>query len=188
MRYYTGIGSRNVPVEIARLQVKIGTVLAKSGVTLLTGGAIGSDYNFLNGASKVNQQLTQVWRPSNLDGKLNAGKIPFGKPHIPVYYIEEDDFQKARRYLIDNKILTYFDKMDVYSQWLHARNYYQVFSTYEVAPSEFVVYYARESNGVVGGGTRTAVGVARNEGILTYNLYLRHQREDFMDKLKGGNL
>ncbi|QYW06177.1 hypothetical protein KASIA_p133 [Shewanella phage vB_SspS_KASIA] len=184
MKYYTGVGSRSVPTDIARLQVKIGTVLAKSGVTLLTGGAIGSDYNFLDGAAKFNQHLTQVWRPSNPDGKLNAGKMPFGKPHIPVYYIEEEDFQKARHYLIDNKILPYFDKMDVYAQWLHARNYYQVFSTYEVAPSEFVVYYARESNGVVEGGTRTAVGIARNEDIPTYNLFIPSQRVKFMEMIK----
>lgn len=179
MRYYTGVGSRGVSGEISRLQAKIGRTLAIKGFTLLTGGAIGSDYNFLEGSSRIDQSLSQVWRPTNQDGSLSEGKVPFGKPHISVFYIQEDDFQKAREYLISNKILPYFDKMDVYAQWLHARNYYQVFSTYDIAPSEFVVYYAKEWNGVVEGGTRTAVGIARNEDIPTYNLFLEKELKDF---------
>jgi hypothetical protein len=184
MRYYTGVGSRNVPPSIARLQKRIGTILAKKGFTLLTGGAIGSDYNFLNGASAIDPELTQVWRPLSPDGKLIVGKLPFGKPHIPVYYIEEDDFQKSRRYLVDKGILPYFDKMEMYAQGLHARNYFQIFSTFEVVPSEFVVYYAREFKGVVDGGTRTAVGVGRNEGVPTYNLFIPSQRDMFMEMIK----
>lgn len=74
--------------------------------------------------------------------------------------------------------------MDVYVQWLHARNYFQVFSTYEVAPPEFVVYYARESNGVVEGGTRSAVDIGRNEGIPTYNLFITSQRVKFMEMIE----
>ena len=185
MRYYTGVGSRDVPAEIARLQKRIGRELAKKGFSLLTGGATGSDYNFLYGACRVNPELAQVWRPVISNQEPSAGSIPSFAKGVSIHYIDEDEFEFARHYMITEGVLPTFDGMDAVSQNLHARNYYQIFSIFVVAPSEFVVYYAKEFRGVVRGGTRSAVGVGRVEGIPTYNLYYPEQRDAFLTMIEG---
>lgn len=53
---------------------------------------------------------------------------------------------------------------------LHARNVHQVLGKSLDSPSLFVVFYAREREGQVEGGTATAVNLARSRGIRTFNL------------------
>jgi hypothetical protein len=54
---------------------------------------------------------------------------------------------------------------------LHSRNVLQVLGDKLDTPSKFVLYYAKEKDGEVAGGTRTAVMLARELDIPTLNWY-----------------
>lgn len=72
---------------------------------------------------------------------------------------------------IAQSLVPHYEYLDFWSRWLHARNVCQILGLDLKTPSDFVLYWAYEKNGVVRGGTRTAVNLARRCGIPTYNLY-----------------
>ena len=53
--YYTGIGSRQTPISILKLITNLAVVLRLSGYTLRSGGAVGADTAFENGARSEKQ-------------------------------------------------------------------------------------------------------------------------------------
>ena len=52
MKYYTGVGSREIPNEIIALMKRVSSKLSKSGWVLRSGGAVGADSAFESGANK----------------------------------------------------------------------------------------------------------------------------------------
>lgn len=182
-KFWTGIGSRyNVSHELQTRQIAIGKHLSEKGWTLLTGGAAGSDFNFLQGSSlgSLCDEISQshVIRPVN--NKYYKGqqtitrKGSYGYPAI-VEYMEVEDFERAVEYYFSKGIFSEksFNKMSEIAQQLHARNFYQIMDEKGVARSELVVYSAPEDRwGNVSGGTRTAVAIARLEGVPSYNIKL----------------
>ncbi len=186
-RYWTGIGSRKNISEILRSQqFVIGTLMSSKNWTLLTGGAEGSDYNFLDGSSTEKfPSDEEAWKVSHV---IRPNKYQNFKGYkelaCTIEYMEEDDFYMAKAYFIRNKIFTkkQFEKMEEVVQHLHARNFFQIFDTYGKVRSEYVLYAAPENRwGIVSGGTRTAVAIARIENIPTFNLKLKGQYAAFLE-------
>jgi len=63
----------------------------------------------------------------------------------------------------------------------HARNCQQVCGQDMEAPVDFVLFWAPEENGTVKGGTATAVFLAREMKIPTFNLREEETRERWLD-------
>lgn len=60
---YAGIGSRDTPTDIYNLELQISARLARSGWTLRTGGARGSDTAFLLGSHTPEGYKAEVYLP-----------------------------------------------------------------------------------------------------------------------------
>lgn len=54
---YAGIGSRQTPDDILELMHRIGSTLAINGFTLRSGGAVGADTAFEQGAVSIGNLL-----------------------------------------------------------------------------------------------------------------------------------
>lgn len=171
MKYYTGIGSRSTPKEIKELMTTLGTCLAENGWTLRSGGAEGADTAFEQGWLK--------WADSH---RNEAEEDPLAQIFLPwegfcgkftsmignVIVQSEHKIEKAEE--IASQIHPYWDNCKPAVRTLHTRNVFQVLGPKLNEPSTFVLFWAPEKNGVVQGGTATAVHLARKRGINTYNL------------------
>lgn len=164
--WYTGIGSRNTPPEVLEQMQSIARQLAELGFGLRSGRATGADAAFQKGATEADG-IKVIYIPE-------AG---FGDPKVDT----KDNF------VVDGELRTIgmayaksvhrkWSKVSEYGTWLHARNMCQVYGhTFENGvfirkPSDFVLYWAPEENGIVKGGTATAVMLARKAGVLTINM------------------
>ena len=58
--YYTGIGSRETPIEIQKLFINVGRYLAKKKLILRSGGANGADQAFEKGCDLVSGKKRNI--------------------------------------------------------------------------------------------------------------------------------
>lgn len=171
MKFYTGIGSRKTPKEILELMRQLGESLANDGWTLRSGAAEGADTAFMQGWLKwagshrdeaEENPLAQIYLPwENFCGQTSRmiGNVIVQSPH---------KLEKAEE--IVSKVHPYWKNCGPAARVLHTRNVFQVLGAKLNEPSKFVLYWAPEKNGIVQGGTATAVHLARQHGITTYNL------------------
>lgn len=169
MKYYTGIGSRNISGEERELIFNIAVKMSEEGYTLRSGGAEGSDTAFEEGCLSVSGEL-EVYRPTR-------------SPNMKGYHLVPNDLQfnyAKTRLSID--IIPWFSYMKPYSQRIHSRNFYQVVGFDNVC-SHVTIYASDEDEEGVKGGTRTAVMVSRSLKIPTYNLRIPEQRNTLLKKI-----
>jgi len=161
MKYWTGVGSREVPPKFALYMQSIAIRMSNAGYTLRSGGAGGSDTIF---QKEVDPDLTQIWIPWK-----GFNKFCKDGNHI---VISDKSFNIAREFYLDTGIIPWFDRMKQGAQKLHARNYFQVVGKEGLGEpkSEVCIYYAEMNGNEPKGGTRSAVMVARYFGIPCYNL------------------
>lgn len=154
----TIIGTRNpTKKELLKLK-KIAEDLHEKGYILRSGGAKGCDavINHLE-----NVEIYIPWEGYNdfyHDGKR---VFVFGKSNLEERALE-----------IVGKIHPYYNNLSQGVKKLHARNVFQIFGFRKIERSEatsVVHFVADEKNGVVKGGTATAVNIARKLKILTHN-------------------
>lgn len=150
MRYYTAIGSREVPKEIGELMTQIGVKLEELGYTLRSGFAPGSD---LAWSAKVkNKEIFIPWKS-------------FGEGIVP----QETEF--AHNLL--KEIHPAYDKLSQGAMKLHLRNVNQVLGRNLDTPSLFLICWAKtDKQGTPTGGTRTAWMVAKKYNIPCFNLFI----------------
>jgi hypothetical protein len=151
---YSGVGSRETPKDIFSLMELLAAKLAENGVTLRSGGADGADTAFENGAKTHPKTPMEIYLPWK----------GFNKRSCPMVPIPPAAFSLAR------KIHPAWDRCSQAAQKLHARNTMQVLGANLDSPAAFVLFWASEQAGKVQGGTATAVHLARQHGIPTYNL------------------
>lgn len=181
-KYWTGIGSREVSDEIATLQIAIGENMAKRGYILLSGGAGGSDENFLKGVCNVDATLAEVWWPWH---NFRMDEIDFDTSGVTYEVPSKYMSQVAAVYYEESGIMPWFGNMKQGAQKLHGRNYNQIFSGQSTPASRVVIYAAPENaKGEIKGGTRSGVLIARNEGVPTYNITIPEQKGKLL-KLLG---
>lgn len=154
---YTGIGSRQSPKEILELIEKIARKLAKDGYLLRSGGAPGADTSFEKGCDKERgaKEIYLPWQGFN----KNTSKLVHPMPEA---------FNLAQ------EIHPAWSKCSPAAKKLHARNIHQVLGTNLDSPVKFVLFWAETKNQKVEGGTATAVNLAIQLNIPTFNL-LEHQ-------------
>ena len=146
--YYTGIGSRETPINVLAHMTEIANKLQLRGYTLRSGGAEGADTAFENGST-----LKEIYLPWY---KFNDNKSHLFSP-------TQEAFEMA------GKIHPDWDKLSWGAQKLHARNVHQVLGKDLKTPSEFLVCWTK--NGKESGGTATAIKLAKLHNILVFNLY-----------------
>jgi hypothetical protein len=176
-KIYTGIGSREVPENVFEAMSTEAYHLAGKGYTLRSGGAKGSDSAFQWGhecyysdinAVITNQEIYIPWVNFKMEEYLSTSSniIP---QHLNTACME-----------IAASVHPHWDKCSAGAKKLHARNVCQILGDGLFIPSDFVLFYAKEVNGIVQGGTATAVNIARKFNVPTINMFY----PDWSDKLE----
>lgn len=148
IKYYTGIGSRETPIEIGNMINKIAIKLEKLGYFCRSGGAQGSDTYFTENIK--NKEVFVPWKS-------------FGEGIVP----QETEFAHS----LLKEIHPVYDKLSQGALKLHLRNVNQVLGGDLKTPSSFLICWAKtDKQGKPLGGTRTAWMVAEKYNIPCFNL------------------
>ena len=185
---YTGIGSRETPEDILLLMEIAGRLLCDRGWRLRSGGAIGADSAFYAGArmssrfAEVNAEIYLPWNGVEYD-RVNHLK----HWHDPVngFYDSTMFSTWEDTFAIASEIHGGFDRCKQGARAMHRRNVYQILGTSLQDPTRFVIFWAepKGKQGLVSGGTNTAVQLARKHNIEVINMYTdegRRRVEDFI--------
>ena len=147
-KYFTGIGSRETPLDILDFMYYIGYWLAKSGYILRSGGADGADTYFEAGfdEAQAEKEIFLPWpgfngHTSSLCHQLDGAKESVKKLHPTPKKLTPGAWK------------------------LHARNVHQVLGRELTEPSKFVICWTKSR-----GGTQQAIRVANYFGVPVYNL------------------
>lgn len=155
MKYYAGIGARELPTEIYDLMVLIGIWMAEENWILRSGGAKGADTAFETGCDKAKGEKEIFLPQKGYNGN------PSQLYNIPeeAYHLANSKWDLSKRnQLVKN---------------LYARNCQQILGTNLDCPSALVICWTR--NGEPIGGTGKAIQIAREFKIPVINLF--HQQE-----------
>lgn len=150
---YAGVGSRLTPALGLSIMEGAAEVLAKKGLLLRSGGAPGADMAFEWGCYRGNgrKEIFLPWR------RFNGNSSPLFRPTAEAEEIAALCHPNWRA-------------CTPIARKLHARNCQQVCGEHLDDPVDFVLFWANERNGLVEGGTATAVYLARQLEIPTFNL------------------
>lgn len=165
--YFTAVGSRKGPPEMFPLMMDLCEYIVQAKkLKGRSGGADFMDTAAHMGCLKVAPDAIDIWVPEpNFRGMQRM------YPENAIVLTEEMR-NEAERILDETGVCRYLEKIKSdYTKMLWCRNVWQVLGWDGEPNSEFVSYYAPESDkGVVEGGTRFAVYLARFYGIETYNI------------------
>lgn len=155
-KFYAGIGSRQTPQSIQKVETDLARKLAEDGWILRSGHAVGSDRAFEAGASQVNQDL-QVFLPftRNVDLKpwhILGPSLPSWPEALSVSAIYHPGWTNLKE----------TDRV------LHGRNAYQILGPTLQEPVAMVVCWT--DGGDEEGGTAQALRIARAREIPIINL------------------
>lgn len=164
MKYYTGVGSREVPSDIYEVMYSFAAKIAQKGWILRSGGASGSDTAFETGCDSVGgkKEIYLPWKGFN----NNNSDL-----HSSAYAHEAIQ--------IAMKIHPAWNGLTPTAKKLHSRNCFQVLGEDLQTPSKFVVCWTKDGKDV--GGTRTAIVLARQHKIPVYNLAI----DRCLEKIRG---
>lgn len=151
MRFLTGIGSRETPIEIKSIIFDLAEKFAKSGYTLRSGGADGSDKFWEEAYDKCNgkKEIFLPWK--NFNNNLSF-----------LFHIPKDAYRVAQ------SVHPAWHKLSLGAKKLHARNIMQVLGADLKTPSELVICWTKHGDKT--GGTRTAIILAERHEIPVFNL------------------
>jgi hypothetical protein len=160
---YTGVGSRKTPPNILEFMTKIALKAQSKGYILRSGGAIGADKAFENGAGN----LKDIYYANDALPKNNplANKaLEIAAQFHPCFY-----------------------KCNDYVQRLHARNVFQVMGRFIKEPSQCVVCWtpdgciSHSTRSISTGGTGTAISIAEHFKVPVYNLARKDHLNIFLN-------
>lgn len=192
MAAYTGIGSRETPVEIAGVMEDAAFRLARMGFVLRSGKAAGADAAFQQGVQKyvtdngINffQHLAEIYIPwkgfKGGDGLIDDWDITLASVD------KRFPDQAEMRWDWVKEVHGGWERLSQGDRKLHERNIHQLFgenlSDAFLNQSKFVLYYAPETRkGDPKGGTATAVNLAKKSSIRTLNL-LHDKNHEVLEK------
>ncbi|WWC81775.1 hypothetical protein [Burkholderia phage vB_BpP_HN03] len=170
---YAGIGSRETPDDVLAIMEDVGFQLAELGFMLRSGGALGADTAFEQGAKRGNGAM-EIFIPWN--GFNGHGS---DEHHIiPPFYV--DHVTMAGNYHPN------WAACKMAARKLHTRNLYQVLGIDLEDHSDFVICWTK--GGQRQGGTGQALRVASTYSIPIFDLALEPAYEEldiFVNKLLG---
>jgi hypothetical protein len=166
MKYYTGIGTRDLSDTFAELIFGYANQLAQLKYTLRSGGAGGCDSAFELACDEIGGQkeIFIPWRKfSDNDDHISLDDLD--KTLVDTAQTIAEQFHPSWQYLKFG------------ARKLHTRNVFQVLGQDLQTPSEFVVCYTND--GTASGGTGQAMRIADAYNIPIYNIH----NSDDQDKL-----
>lgn len=182
--YYTGVGSRTITEDEKALLIAIGFKLAKKGYILRSGGAKGSDSAFQTGVLSYCATLplddftSRAYIYTPWVGFLN------GLPSIDLIKYKVPVFTEKHKQLV-TEIHPAPGSLTLSTLKLHMRNLNQVMGDNLDSPSKFLICCSDPSNdGLVSGGTRTAVVYAKMNNIPVYNLRVEEDKQKILHFLE----
>jgi hypothetical protein len=160
-KFYAGIGSRETPQDVLNAMQEIAYQLGSKGYVLRSGGAIGADTAFFNGANKQGLPIPKVYLPS---AWFN------GYRHCPIlgFFDSTTAPTWSEALALVDKYHPAPEKLSEFARKLMARNAYQVLSTTLKDPVDFVICWTK--GGKLVGGTAQAMKIAMDFGVPIYNL------------------
>ena len=163
-KYYTGIGSRETPVDIKLIMAKIGYKMASFGYTLRSGAAYGADESFEKGCDEFggDKEIYLPWKYFN-NHRSNLFKV------------------SAAAMDTVNEFHPTGNRLKEASRKLMARNAYQILGSDLKTPSKIVICWTPD--GKLIGGTAQAIRIANHYNIPVYNLAVDEDCEELFLKL-----
>lgn len=152
---YAGIGSRDTPPEVLAIMTKLAKRLDELGFILRSGGAMGTDSAFEDGAE--NKEIFLPWPGFN---NRNS----------------EYDSPSSEAFRVAEMIHDGWQYLKPGAQKLMARNSHQILGADMRSPADFVVCWTPDSvekshqHGRSTGGTGQAIDLADRFGIPVFNL------------------
>lgn len=149
-KFYTGIGSRDTPLDTLIFMEDEAFLMAEQGFTLRSGGANGADTAFEKGADKGagSKEIYLPWRNFNKNTSLlyppTKAAMEMAKSYHPAW-----------------------ERLNRPVRLLHARNCHQVLGLDLMTPSEGL--WCWTLNGAIKGGTATAIKIAHDYNIPVVN-------------------
>src|SRR6056297_493208 len=129
MKYYSGIGSRNIPQDIKNIMYKLGSKLAKEGYILRSGGAKGADTAFEKGVADKQGDM-EIYLPYN---SYQNRKKDNENYFVPTNF---NNYKKA--VLIADKFHPTFHELSATEKKFIVRDIYQVLGRDLKTLSDFV--------------------------------------------------
>ncbi len=148
--YYAGIGSRETPKELEEDCKAIAVALGEAGLTLRSGGAIGADTYFEDGAEGFPMEIY-----------LHKGDGEFSLDNM------DDDIVKEAE-AIARRFHKRHHTWSTNTKKLMTRNTFQVLGKDLKTPSKFIVCWTED--GKASGGTGQAMRIAKHYNIPIFNL------------------
>lgn len=188
MKFYTGIGSRETPIEILDEMKYLASKLSEKYFILRSGGAKGADSAFESGSLPILKNIYYA-TPPKYDSEVHDGIV---SSHVC-------DFNTAMN--IASKYHPYWYSLKYYSKLLMARNVFQVLGHTMNIPSELVIAWTpnglnicdefinrsginlSDINSYLDGGTSLAIKLAIANNIPVYNLRNESDRIALYDRL-----
>lgn len=169
------IGSRKAPSDILVMASTLGRVLSENRVIAHSGGAYGMDNAFMK---YYDPDYRKIFIPN----------WKFYDHHHNGHDVIAWQTLDQKNLAMDELEHVYNDPRSIplYMQNLFSRNVAQVLGETLDHPVDCVIFWAQEVNGIVSGGTRIAVYVARRHGIPCFNLYHQENRSA-VEKILGGS-
>lgn len=165
-KFYSGVGSRDLPEDAADNIAQIASTLSKLGYTVRSGGANGADTAFEENAGDL-KEIFLPWRG------FNRNKSPL--------FVTNDT--QAQLYELAKKYHPAWNKLGTSAKLLMARNGQQVFGENLDDPVEFLICWtpdgctSHKKRNKKTGGTGQAISLASDNGIPVYNLANKESAE-----------
>ena len=161
------IGSRKAPKLYRDMGTDIAMCLARQGIEMISGGAIGMDKAFEKGYTLThNRYLCNIVLPTPTFGGYDLS-------HSNVTCIQDypENIIRVCDRLI-KEIHPYYDEIEKgsFAYWAHIRNCVQVLGLDLMSPVDEVFLWAPPNGIGVKGGTNTAFRIAQANGIPCWNL------------------
>lgn len=179
MKYYTGIGSRETPVNILEHMGSIAGGLYDEGWTLRSGSAPGAD---------------QAFEHAIADKYINDNGWPCAEIYLPWPTFQKESRSWIHPARTEPQEEAYDIAAEYHPSWkylkpwvkkLHARNVHQIYGHDVTNPifSEFVICWTKGAKS--GGGTGQAIRIARGLDIPVYDLADDAQQKGLWIHLNG---
>ena len=150
-KFWTGVGSRDTPLNILETMTKLASDLEDLGFVLRSGAAPGADAAFERGVKdEHNKHIYLPWKGFERHASSRVVSSP-------------EAFNVAM------KVHPRWNALTQGGKRLHARNVHQVLGDDLRTPSKFLVCWTR--NGEEVGGTRTAIVLAKSHSVPVFNLW-----------------
>lgn len=176
-KYYTGVGSRDIPEESYNLLQEVSKRLGSMGWVLRSGGAVGADTAFETGVGKSGK--AEIYLPWARFNDRGVGTFHDGCEYINPVDLCHGDWLEAHKKV--SEVHPAWNRLKNSVRTLHTRNVFQVMGRDLKTPSKFLICYAPIQGDSVKGGTATAYNLAKSLDIPCFNIYNEKDKQRLLN-------